>query len=52
MATQISNSTLGHGLLKRIDDFDSFREVRNLPPELISEAVIAGGWPGPYRQRV
>jgi superfamily II DNA or RNA helicase len=28
------------GLLKRIDDFDSFSEVRNIPAELISEILL------------
>src|SRR5258708_2488235 len=28
------------GLLKRIDDFDSLAEVRNIPAELVSEALL------------
>ncbi len=28
------------GLFRSIDEFDSFREVRNVPPELISDRLI------------
>ena len=36
-----SASLSGLGLLKRVDDFDSFCAVRNQPPESISAKVIA-----------
>ena len=35
-----SSSYPSSGLLKKIDDFDSFRAVRDVPPEVISEKLI------------
>jgi superfamily II DNA or RNA helicase len=40
MSAKTLSSVAGIGLFRRIDDFDSFLEVRNVPAELISEALI------------
>lgn len=40
MRKMTSSAIPGLGLFRRIDDFDSFIEVRNVAPESISEGLI------------